>query len=73
MPKMKNVLAERVLTEGQVRDLIAAERNPRNEALLRVRYYGGLRISDGSTTSSRMATLAKLRFTARAAKLVWWG
>jgi integrase/recombinase XerD len=46
LPKIKNVLAERVLTEGQVRDLIAAERNPRNEALLRVLYYGGLRISE---------------------------
>lgn len=46
LPKTKNVLAERILTENQVRDLIAAESNPRNQALLRVLYYGGLRISE---------------------------
>ncbi len=46
LPKIKNVLAERILPGEDVREMIAGERNQRNRVLLRVLYYGGLRISE---------------------------
>jgi len=46
LPKIKNVLAERILTEDAVVHMLALERNPRNKALLRLLYLGGLRISE---------------------------
>lgn len=46
LPKVKNVLGERILTEADVGNLIAGERNQRNRVILRVLYYGGLRISE---------------------------
>ena len=46
LPKIKNVLAERILSEDAVINMLALERNPRNKALLRLIYLGGLRISE---------------------------
>ncbi len=46
LPKIENVLGERILAEHQVRDLLAAAQNQRDRALLRIFYYGGLRISE---------------------------
>lgn len=46
LPKIKNVLAERILSEDAVINMLALERNPRNKALLRLLYLGGLRISE---------------------------
>lgn len=46
LPKIKNVLAERILDEESVREMLTLERNPRNKTLLRLLYLGGLRISE---------------------------
>ena len=46
LPKIKQTLAERILSEDDVLQMIALERNPRNRALLRLLYLGGLRISE---------------------------
>ena len=46
LPKIENVLGERILDEKQVRDLLAAAQSQRDRVLLRVLYYGGLRISE---------------------------
>ncbi len=45
-PKIKNVLAERILSEAQVHRLLALEPHPRNRVLLRVMYAAGLRVSE---------------------------
>jgi site-specific recombinase XerD len=45
-PKIKNTLAERILQENQVHTMIALEPSPRNRALLRLLYAGGLRVSE---------------------------
>lgn len=45
-PKVKLALAERILDENAVQQMLALERNPRNRALLRLLYLGGLRISE---------------------------
>ncbi|NER93997.1 MAG: tyrosine-type recombinase/integrase [Symploca sp. SIO1B1] len=45
-PKAKDTLGERILTEVQVQKMIAMEPNPRNEAILRLLYYGCLRVSE---------------------------
>ena len=42
-PPVKNVLAERILEEGDVRRMIEAETEPRNRALLLLFYGAGLR------------------------------
>lgn len=46
IPALKNVLAERILEEGDVVRLIAMEPNKRNHAMLRLLYVAGLRISE---------------------------
>ena len=45
-PSIKNVLAERIMAEGDVLRMIALESNARNRTLLTVLYGGGLRISE---------------------------
>lgn len=45
-PKVKNDLAERILSEEQVHKVLALEANPRNHALLRLLYYTGMRVSE---------------------------
>ena len=45
-PKQKEVLAERILAEGDVHRLLALEQDPRNHAFLRLLYLAGLRISE---------------------------
>jgi len=46
LPKIKDALAERILDMDAVLHMLALERNPRNKALLRLLYLGGLRISE---------------------------
>lgn len=45
-PKVKQTLAERILDEDAVQQMLALERKPRNRAMLRLLYLGGLRISE---------------------------
>lgn len=45
-PKIKNTLAERILSEDQVHRLLALEPRPRNRVLLRLMYAAGLRVSE---------------------------
>jgi integrase/recombinase XerD len=46
LPPIKNKLAERIITEGQVHRLIAHEPKPRNRVLLLLLYAAGLRVSE---------------------------
>lgn len=46
LPKVKQTLAERILDVDAVLHMLALERKPRNKALLRLLYLGGLRISE---------------------------
>lgn len=46
LPKLKNALAERILTEEEVQRMLALETDARNHALLRLLYGGGLRVSE---------------------------
>ncbi|MCB8878253.1 tyrosine-type recombinase/integrase [Acidisoma silvae] len=46
LPKIKQALAERILDEDAVLHMLTLERHPRNKALLRLLYLGGLRISE---------------------------
>ncbi|WP_415570084.1 tyrosine-type recombinase/integrase [Komagataeibacter saccharivorans] len=46
VPKMRDSLHERILTQEQVRDLIDGETDPRRRTMLRVLYATGLRISE---------------------------
>jgi len=46
LPAVKETLAERIISEGDVHRLLALEANPRNHALLRLLYVAGLRISE---------------------------
>jgi site-specific recombinase XerD len=45
-PKIKNTLAERILSESDVHRLLALEIQPRNRVLLRLMYAAGLRVSE---------------------------
>ncbi len=45
-PKVRQTLAERILDVDAVLHMLALEREPRNKALLRLLYLGGLRISE---------------------------
>ena len=45
-PKVKNTLAERILTEAEVQRVIALEPNPRNQVLLTLLYASGGRVSE---------------------------
>lgn len=46
LPRLKDRLAERIVTEAEARRLIDLEPNPRNQAALRLMYGCGLRISE---------------------------
>lgn len=46
VPKPKDKLAERILSESQVLTMIAMEPNPRNQALLRFLYATGMRVEE---------------------------
>lgn len=46
VPKFKDSLAERILSEAEVQRIIGMENNPRNRLLLRVLYAGGIRVSE---------------------------
>ncbi len=46
LPPVKHTLAERILDVDAVLHLLALERHPRDKALLRLLYLGGLRISE---------------------------
>lgn len=46
LPGLKNRLAERILPEAEVHRMLALEPSPRNRALLRLLYGGGLRVSE---------------------------
>jgi integrase/recombinase XerD len=45
-PKIKNTLAERILSESDVHRLLTLEPHPRNRILLRLMYAAGLRVSE---------------------------
>jgi integrase/recombinase XerD len=45
-PHIKDVLAERILTEADVQHMLRLERHPRNAVILRLLYGAGLRISE---------------------------
>jgi len=45
---VKNTLAERILTESAVHRMLTLETNPRNHAMLRLLYAGGLRVSEAA-------------------------
>jgi len=46
LPQIQNVRAERILSESDVHRMIALEPSPRNRAMLRLLYGGGLRVSE---------------------------
>lgn len=46
LPKAKNRLAERIVSESAIQRMLALEPNPRNHALLRLIYAAGLRVSE---------------------------
>jgi integrase/recombinase XerD len=46
LPAVKDTLAERIMPEWDVQQLLGLEKNPRNTALLRLIYSAGLRISE---------------------------
>jgi integrase/recombinase XerD len=45
VPKFRDELAERILSEAEVQRIIGMENNPRNKLLLRILYAGGIRVS----------------------------
>lgn len=51
LPKVKSVLAERILEEAEVAELIALEPSRRNHALLRLLYLAGLRLFEAAALS----------------------
>jgi len=46
LPSVKATLAERILPEADVQRMLALEPDPRNAAMLRLLYAGGLRVSE---------------------------
>ena len=46
LPKLKDGLAARILSEGEVFRMIDLEPRPRNQTILKVLYVGGLRVSE---------------------------
>jgi integrase/recombinase XerD len=46
VPKFRDELAGRILTEAEVQRIIGMENHPRNKLLLRVLYAGGIRVSE---------------------------
>lgn len=53
LPKLEPTLAECILAMADVLHMLALERNPRNKALLRLHYFGGLRISEACSLRVR--------------------
>ena len=53
LPKLKDRLSERIITEAEAQRLIQLEPNARNNALLRLIYAGGLRISEACALAWR--------------------
>ena len=48
LPKIKQTLPERLMTEESVLRMLALEQHPRNRVLLRLLYLAGLRVSEAS-------------------------
>jgi site-specific recombinase XerD len=46
LPRLKFTLAERIVPRETVAQIVAGETEPRNRVLLRLLYYGGLRVSE---------------------------
>jgi integrase/recombinase XerD len=46
LPKYKDELAERILSEGEIHRLIDMEHQPRNRLMLRLLYLSGIRVSE---------------------------
>lgn len=46
LPKLENKLAERIMTEQAMQDILKWETDQRNHAILSLLYYGGLRVSE---------------------------
>lgn len=46
VPKFKDELSERIMSEAEVQRIIGMENNPRNKLLLRILYAGGIRVSE---------------------------
>lgn len=46
VPKFKDELSERILSEAEVQRIIGMENVPRNKLLLRILYCGGIRVSE---------------------------
>jgi len=46
LPKFRDELTERILSESEVQRVIGMENNPRNKLLLRVLYASGIRVSE---------------------------
>lgn len=46
VPKFRDELSERILSESEVQRIIGMEDNPRNKLLLRILYAGGIRVSE---------------------------
>ena len=46
VPKFKDSLSERILSEAEVQRIIGMENNPRNRLILRVLYAAGIRVSE---------------------------
>ena len=72
-PPIKNVLAERILEEDDVRRMLGAEPDRRNKALLMLFYGAGLRRSElcdltGETSGRAARTGDRRRCSARAAR-----
>lgn len=75
LPSLKNRLAERILTEADVHRMLALEPSPRNRALLRLLYGGGLRVSEVCALVWRDVQprdeAGQVTVTGRAARPVW--
>lgn len=46
LPKPKDTIAERILSEEQVLNMISSEKNQRNKVILRLLYSSGIRVSE---------------------------
>jgi integrase/recombinase XerD len=57
LPRYENRLAERVLSEGCVERLLAADTCPRDRILLNLLCLGGLRVSEANQTATRRLNL----------------
>lgn len=53
LPKIKNKLSERILSESDVHRVVALEDNARNKTLLKLLYVAGLRVSEACSVRAR--------------------